>query len=127
MRKNDTLEWAIYDGLLAVDAQLVRASLKVTLVYAEKHFVGRSRAGTINLAEALGIHLAYANLIWEAPINRFVPSEWKKQIGLPGNTPKPECVAWARRQGYQALDHDAGEAGCIASAGWNFNEKGQYS
>lgn len=123
--------WALeeaYDAAFQeVHGILTMRDLSVEVCYIEKHFVGRSRKITLILAEAMGTCLM-ATHVWfpGAPRNRVVPQTWKRKLGLGHNATISQYQEKATQLGWKWENEDEAAAGCIASAGWLFNEEGSY-
>ena len=97
------------------------------MIYVEKLFAGRSRKITVILSECVGSVLMGCDVIWPGVSrNRFVPQEWKKRVGVGHNASKAIVKERAIHLGWEPDSDHASDAGCIASAGWIENEKGQY-
>lgn len=119
-----SLEAGLFAGLEEISDTIQG---KVELIYCEKLFAGRSRKVTVILSECVGAVLMGCDVIWPGiPRERFVPQEWKKLCGLAHNSPKPQIRTKAIHLGWNPDTQDAADAGCIASAGWLFNERGKY-
>jgi Holliday junction resolvasome RuvABC endonuclease subunit len=123
--KGGNVQETILPALSVVDD--ATSSSKVELIYCEKVYVGKSRKITIILSEAVGSVLMGCEVVWPGvPRERFVPTEWKSKLGLGHHASKQVCYEKALHLGWLPDSQDAADAGCIASAGWIENEKGQY-